>query len=106
VETAMQNFLVSVPQAAALWVLMIFGVFLLAGVLARRTRPVEPAFAEAESDARRYAGEISVAAGRPRPPSAAAPTGPAPSRSWRPRGSPSTRPTGWPGRPPRRSRTR
>jgi len=60
----MQNFLVSVPQAAALWVLMIFGVFLLAGVLARRTRPVEPAFAEAESDARRYAGEVSVAAGR------------------------------------------
>ena len=60
----MENFLVSVPQAAALWVLMLFGAILLAGVLARRTRPIEPAFTEAESDARRYAGEVSVAAGR------------------------------------------
>jgi len=59
-----ENFLVSVPQAAALWVLMLFGAILLAGVLARRTRPIEPAFTEAESDARRYAGEVSVAAGR------------------------------------------
>jgi len=59
-----ENFLVSVPQAAALWVLMLVGVLLLAGVLARRTRAVEPVITEAESDARRYAGEVSVAAGR------------------------------------------
>jgi hypothetical protein len=59
-----ENFFVSVPQAAALWVLMLLGVLLLAGVLARRTRPIEPAFSEAEADARRYAGEVSVAAGR------------------------------------------
>ena len=63
-ETALDSFLVSVPQAAALWALMVFGALLLAGVLARRTRPVEPVITEADSDARRYAGEVSVAAGR------------------------------------------
>lgn len=60
----MENFLVSVPQAAALWVLMLLGAVLIAGVLARRTRAVEPVITEAESDARRYAGEVAVAAGR------------------------------------------
>jgi phosphatidylserine/phosphatidylglycerophosphate/cardiolipin synthase-like enzyme len=59
-----ETFLVSVPQAAALWVLMLVGAVLLAGVLARRTRPAEPVITEADSDARRYAGEVSVAAGR------------------------------------------
>jgi len=89
-----ENFLVSVPQAAALWALMLFGALLLAGVLVRRTRPVEPVitdtessvrsrvvagrsdgessvrsrvaagWSDGESDARRYAGEVSVAAGR------------------------------------------
>ncbi|MFI5892612.1 hypothetical protein ACIA5D_21135 [Actinoplanes sp. NPDC051513] len=63
-ETALDSFLVSVPQAAALWVLMLLGVFLLAGLFARRTRPVPEPVAEADADARRYASEVSVAAGR------------------------------------------
>jgi hypothetical protein len=64
VETALDSFLVSVPQAAALWVLMLLGVFLLGGTLARRTRPAPGPDAEADNDARRYAGEVSVAADR------------------------------------------
>jgi hypothetical protein len=59
-----ENFLVSVPQAAALWVLMLVGIVLLGRALARRTRPAEAPLSEAETDARRYAGEVTVAAGR------------------------------------------
>jgi hypothetical protein len=58
----MHSFFVSVPQAAALWVLMLLGVFLAAGVLARtaavRSRSV------ADADDLRFAGEVSVAADR------------------------------------------
>jgi len=66
VETALQSFFVSVPQAAAIWVLMLLGVFLLGGLLARRTSSAAaaPADPEADADARRYAGEVSVAANR------------------------------------------
>jgi hypothetical protein len=64
VETALDSFLVSVPQAAALWVLMLLGVFLLGSMLARRTRPAPEPVDETESDARRYANEVTVAADR------------------------------------------
>ncbi|HEX5204913.1 hypothetical protein ACFQS1_28785 [Paractinoplanes rhizophilus] len=63
-ETALDSFLVSVPQAAALWVLMLLGVFLLAGLLARRTRPLPEPVDDPAADARRYAGEVAVAAER------------------------------------------
>ncbi|WP_433366294.1 hypothetical protein ACQPZX_37470 [Actinoplanes sp. CA-142083] len=63
-ETALDSFLVSVPQAAALWVLMLLGVFLLAGMLARRTRPAPEPVDDADADARRFASEVSVAAQR------------------------------------------
>ena len=60
----LHRFLVSVPQVAALWIVMLAGVFLLAGLLARRGRPAPQPMSEAEADARRYAGEVSVAADR------------------------------------------
>jgi hypothetical protein len=62
----MQSFLVSVPQAAALWVLMLLGVFLAAAALARsnRAKSQPVAVAETAADDLRYAGEVSVAAQR------------------------------------------
>ena len=61
-DTALHSFFVSVPQAAALWVLMLLGVFLTAGTLARnaalRSRSVT------DADDLRFAGEVSVAADR------------------------------------------
>ena len=60
----MHSFLVSVPQAVALWVVML-GILGLAGALIARTnRPAPAAPTEAESDAVRYAGEVAVAAER------------------------------------------
>ncbi|WP_433295389.1 hypothetical protein ACQP2F_35680 [Actinoplanes sp. CA-030573] len=63
-ETALHSFLVSVPQAAALWLLMLLGVFLTAGALARSNRAKSPAVTEAEADDLRFAGEVAVAADR------------------------------------------
>ncbi|GIE92859.1 hypothetical protein [Paractinoplanes rishiriensis] len=64
-ETALHSFLVSVPQAAALWLLMLVGVIAAAMLLARTRQPARPApLTEAEADALRYAGEVAVAADR------------------------------------------
>ncbi|GAA2649360.1 hypothetical protein [Paractinoplanes durhamensis] len=62
-ETAMHSFLVSVPQAAALWVVMLGGVLLAAAAIARVQQPKPPA-AEVRADELRYASEIAVAADR------------------------------------------
>jgi hypothetical protein len=64
VETALHSFLVSVPQAAALWLVMLLLVGLAATLLTRTTRPVDSAAAQAEADLRRYAAEVAVAADR------------------------------------------
>jgi hypothetical protein len=64
-ETALHSFLVSVPQAAALWLLMLVLVVLAAAVLTRAGRPAErPELTEAEADQQRYADEVAVAADR------------------------------------------
>ena len=64
-ETALHSFLVSVPQAAALWLIMLVIVVAAAVGLTRTgRRPVPPQISEAEADARRYAGEVAVAADR------------------------------------------
>ncbi|MEU4241166.1 hypothetical protein [Actinoplanes sp. NPDC026619] len=62
-ETAMHSFLVSVPQAAALWVVMLGGVLLAAAAIARVQQPKRPV-AEAFDDDLRFAGEVAVAAER------------------------------------------
>jgi hypothetical protein len=64
VETALHSFLVSVPQATALWLFMLIGVVLAAFLLARTSRPAVPEVSQAEADLRRYAGEVAVAADR------------------------------------------
>ena len=63
-ETALHSFLVSVPQAAALWLIMLLAVVLAAAVLTRTGRRATPKVSQAEADARRYAGEVAVAADR------------------------------------------
>jgi hypothetical protein len=64
VEIALHSFLVSVPQAAALWALMLLSVLGLAFLLARGGRPAKPRLSEAEADDLRFASEVAVAAGR------------------------------------------
>jgi hypothetical protein len=64
VETALHSFLVSVPQAAALWALMLLTVLALAVLLARGGRPAKTRLSQAEADDLRYASEVAVAAGR------------------------------------------
>jgi hypothetical protein len=65
VETALDSFLVSVPQAAALWLVMLLVVGLAAALLTRTGRPAaDSAAVRAEADLRRYAGEVAVAADR------------------------------------------
>lgn len=64
-EIALHSFLVSVPQAAALWSLMLLGVIVLAVLLARTGRPAaKPRLTEAQADDLRFAEEVAVAAGR------------------------------------------
>jgi hypothetical protein len=57
----MHSFLVSVPQAAALWVVMLGGVLLAAAAIARTQRPPAP---PAATDDLRFAEEVAVAADR------------------------------------------
>jgi hypothetical protein len=59
----MQSFLVSVPQAAALWVVMLGGVLLAAAAIARVQQPKLP-LPSTSSDDLRFAGEVAVAADR------------------------------------------
>jgi hypothetical protein len=58
----MHSFLVSVPQAAALWVVMLGGVLLAAAAIARVQQP-QPPVATAEDESR-FANEVAVAADR------------------------------------------
>jgi hypothetical protein len=64
VESALHSFLVSVPQAAALWLLILLAVVIAAALLTRTRRISVPAVSEEEADRRRYAGEVAVAADR------------------------------------------
>jgi hypothetical protein len=60
----LHSFFVSVPQAAAVWVLMLLGLAVAAGALARTTRAKPQPISETDADDLRYAGEVAVAAGR------------------------------------------
>jgi hypothetical protein len=64
VESALHSFLVSVPQAAAIWITMLLAVAVATALLARPGRhAATPADAVAD-DAGRYADEVAVAADR------------------------------------------
>ncbi|GIF17701.1 hypothetical protein BJ973_009334 [Actinoplanes tereljensis] len=60
-ETAMHSFLVSLPQAAALWVVILGAVLLAAAMIARTQQPSVPA---AVTDNLRFADEVAIAADR------------------------------------------
>jgi hypothetical protein len=64
VETALHSFLVSVPQAATLWALMLLGMVVVAVLLARTGRPATAPHTEAEADDLRFAEEVAVATDR------------------------------------------
>jgi hypothetical protein len=65
VETALHSFFVSVPQAAALWMVMLLGVAVAVAALAMPRRRRGPAAVDpAVADHLRYAEEVAVAAGR------------------------------------------
>jgi len=63
VESALHSFLVSVPQAAAIWITMLIAVAVAAALLVWPGRAARPAGAITD-DADRYADEIAVAADR------------------------------------------
>jgi hypothetical protein len=64
VESALHTFLVSVPQAAAIWITMLLAVAVAAAVLVRPSRvPTTPADSTTD-DAARYAHDVTVAAER------------------------------------------
>jgi hypothetical protein len=62
VESALHSFLVSVPQAAAIWITMLLAVAVAAAVLVRPSRPA--ATDAAADDTALYADEVAVAAER------------------------------------------
>jgi hypothetical protein len=64
VETALHSFFVSVPQAAALWMLMLLGIAFGVAVMALPRKAPAPPVSQADLDDRRYAEEVVVAAGR------------------------------------------
>jgi hypothetical protein len=65
VESALHSFLVSVPQAAAIWITMLLAVAVAAAVLARPGRLATAAPADTTTDDTiRYADEVAVAAER------------------------------------------
>jgi hypothetical protein len=63
VESALHSFLLSVPQAAAIWMTMLLTVAVTAAALVRPGPPA-PASSPEDEDAARYAEEIAVAADR------------------------------------------
>ena len=62
-ETALHSFLVSVPYAFALWLLVLLGVALAAAAVASPRR-TNPPVTEAAADDLRFADEVAVAADR------------------------------------------
>jgi hypothetical protein len=62
VESALHSFLVSVPEAAAIWITMLLAVAVAAAVLVRPSRPA--ATDSAADDTTRYADEVAIAAER------------------------------------------
>ena len=63
-ETALHSFFASVPQAVALWMLMLVGIAVVTTALAAPRKPMPTPEEEAAADAVRYAGEVAVAADR------------------------------------------
>jgi hypothetical protein len=66
VETALQGFLVSVPYAVAVWMILLLGVGLAVALMAlpRKIAGPAPAGPAPADDDRRYAGEVAIAADR------------------------------------------
>jgi hypothetical protein len=63
-ESVVQSFFVSLPQAAVLWLVILVAVAVSAVLVARPPKaPVRP-LTEAQADALRFAGEVAVAAER------------------------------------------
>ena len=63
-EAALHNIFVSVPQAVAVWLVLLLGIAIAAAAMALpRSAPAVP-LSEAEADELRYAEEVAVAAGR------------------------------------------
>ncbi|WP_250033407.1 hypothetical protein [Paractinoplanes maris] len=60
----MQSFFVSLPQAAALWLLLLLAIAVAATVAAIPTRAPAPPLTGPQADALRFAGEVAVAAER------------------------------------------
>ena len=63
-ESALHSFLVSVPQAAAIWITMLLAVAVAAALLAWRGQPAATPADTIAGDAARYADEVAVAADR------------------------------------------
>jgi hypothetical protein len=64
VESALHSFLVSVPQAAAIWITMLLAVAVAAALLAQPGRSAASPADTVAHDAARYADELAVAADR------------------------------------------
>ncbi|WP_250007040.1 hypothetical protein [Actinoplanes sp. M2I2] len=60
----MQSFFVSLPQAAALWLLLLLAIAVAATLAAIPTRAPAPPLTGPQADALRFAGEVAVAAER------------------------------------------
>ena len=63
-ETALHSFFASVPQAVALWMLMLLGIAVATTALGVPRKPMPVPEAEVDADALRYAGEVAAAADR------------------------------------------
>ena len=63
-ESALHSFLVSVPQAAAIWITMLLAVAVAAALLAWRGQPAATPADTIAGDAARYAEEVAVAGDR------------------------------------------
>ena len=62
-ETALHNIFVSVPQAVAVWLVLLLGIAIAAAAMAL-PRATRAPLTEAETDELRYADEVAVAADR------------------------------------------
>ncbi len=63
-ESALQSFFVSLPQAAALWLLILLAIAVAAAVMAVPRKAPVPPMTAAQADAIRFADEVVVAAER------------------------------------------
>ena len=63
-ESAVQSFFVSLPYAAALWVVILLAVAVAGALVSVPTKAPAPPLTGPQADALRFAGEVAVAAGR------------------------------------------